>query len=412
MASVDRMEPLPRPGLPAAAAVVPPGAPTPAPVLAIVSPSFNQVSETFVADHARTLAPGRTVLVCEDSRGAETFGVPVLSHLQPAPGGLSRAERLWERAAAQLNRRLGHGPVLGFQDRLRLMEFLRAHGVTVVLGEFGYSGTMVADVCERLGLPLYVYFRGHDARNHVGHPAIERRYRRLFRQAAGIICVSRYVADQLVEIGCPESLLHVNPSGVLPDKFPPSRAEPGRIVAVGRLVEMKAPDLTIEAFARVAGRFPEARLDMVGDGPLRARCEALIAERGLAGRVTLHGAQGHDAVAALMSRAAIFVQHSVTSARGDIEGFPTAIAEAMSSELPVVSTIHSGIPEHVKDGVSGRLSPERDVEGMAAALADLLADPALARRMGAAGRLHALEHLDRARSRATVRRILGLPEQD
>ena len=66
-------------------------APAAGPVLAIVAPSFNQVSETFVADHVCELAPGATVLVCQDGRDAERFGLPVLADLDSelAPGGTS-----------------------------------------------------------------------------------------------------------------------------------------------------------------------------------------------------------------------------------------------------------------------------------------------------------------------------------
>ena len=115
-------------------------------------------------------------------------------------------------------------------------------------------------------------------------------------------------------------------------------------------------------------------------------------------------------MAALLSRAAIFVQHSVTDARGKIEGFPVAIAEAMVTGLPIVSTRHSGIPEHVRDGVSGWLVAEGDVAGMAAAMARLLADRGEAARLGLAGRAWALEHLSRPAGYARLRAAMGLPQ--
>ena len=89
-----------------------------------------------------------------------------------------------------------------------------------------------------------------------------------------------------------------------------------------------------------------------------------------------------------------------------------AIAEAMASALPVVSTRHSGIPEHVEHGVSGLLVAEGDVAGMAEALARLLADPAAARAMGRAGRAYALANLDRAEAHRRLRAIMGLPEPE
>ena len=377
--------------------------PAPDPVLAIVAPGFNQVSETFIADHVTSLLPGRTVLVCQDGTGAGRFGHPVLAGLDSE---LSHGRQAG--LAARLRRLGGYGPALARADQQRLADFLGAQRVTVVLAEFGNTGATIVEVCDRLGLPLFVYFRGHDATIHKRLPSLRRRYRRLFRQAAGFIAVSRFVADEVAAIGCPERLIEVIPSGVDPGRFPPGTPEPGRIVAVGRLVEMKAPHLTIAAFAEVAPRFPQARLDLVGDGPLRERCAALIAERGLGDRVTLHGAQSHAAVAALMARAAMFAQHSVTDAKGKIEGFPVAIAEAMATGLPIVSTRHSGIPEHVHDGISGHLVAEHDVGAMAGAMARLLADPAAAAAMGRAGRAWALEHLARPVGYARLRAILGI----
>ncbi len=380
------------------------------PVLAIVSASFNQVSETFVADHVRTLAPGRTVLVCQDGTGADAYGCPVLTGIGAEPEHPGAIGRLRGWLAPRIRRRMGYGPSLARSERARLAAFLKDQGVTVVLAEFGYSGAMVTEVCTELGLPLFVYFRGHDATLPRVMPSLARRYKRMFPQLAGVICVSRHLADELVAIGCPDGLILVNPSGVDPARFPATSAEPGRLLAIGRMVEMKAPHLTIAAFGRIADRFPDARLDFGGDGPLRARAEAVAAELGLRDRVTFHGALGHEAVAALMARAAVFVQHSVTTPDGFVEGFPTVIAEAMSSTLPVVATRHGGIPEHVRDGETGLLVDERDVAGMAEAMATLLADPARARALGEAGRRHAMAHLDRATARARVRQLLGLPE--
>jgi glycosyltransferase involved in cell wall biosynthesis len=177
-------------------------------------------------------------------------------------------------------------------------------------------------------------------------------------------------------------------------------------------VEKKAPHLTLEAFARIAQRFPQAHLDMVGDGPLAERCHEVIARHGLASCVTMHGALDDAQVAALLRRAAVFVQHSVVAPDKDVEGFPTAIAEAMSTALPVVATRHGGIPEHVRDGETGLVVEEGDVEGMAEAVARVLADPAFGRRLGAAARAHAAVHLDRERARQRVRDVMGLPSPD
>lgn len=388
----------------------PPTRPPPfrAVILAIVAPSFNAFSETFVADHVRSLAPGATVLVCSDSVGAEIYGCPVLSHVCPHFTTFGPLDAMVKKVYVALRRRFGRP--LDFADSMRMMEFFKAHGVDRVLAEFGQSGALVADVCARLGLPLYVYFRGADASAAIERGLTRRRYVKMFRQVRGVFCVSQFLADRLISIGCPPDLITINPSGVLTEAFPLGSPEPGRLIAVGRLVEKKAPHLTLDAFGRIAGRFPQAHLDMIGDGPLAAKCHEMIARHGLEQRVTMHGSMDHASVARLMGRSAIFVQHSVTAPDKDMEGFPTAIAEAMSVGLTVVSTRHSGIPEHVLHEKTGLLVEEGDVAGMAAELGRALEDPDFARMLGLAARAHAIVHLDRLRARQHVRAVMGLPE--
>lgn len=378
------------------------------PKLAIAAPSFREASETFVAHHAASLAPAATVLVCYDGRGAERFGHPVLADLRPSATPAGALAGLRESVAPALRRAQGFGSMLSRADRRRLAEFLERQEAAVVLAEFGGIGAALAEVCRERDLPLYVYFRGPDATQAARASSMRRFYRRLFRQASGVFAVSGFIADRLVAMGCPEAKLHVNPSGADPVQFAPSLREPGRVLSIGRLVPTKAPLVTLSAFARVADRFPAARLDFVGDGPLRAEAERAVLALRLERRVTLHGALDHGACAALMRRAAIFALHSVTGPLGGTEGFPTAIAEAMISGVPVVATRHAGTPEHVVDGASGRLVAEGDVAGMAEALAELLGDPAAAAALGEAGRRHAALHLTRARSDRMLREVMRL----
>lgn len=377
-------------------------------MLAIIAPSFNQVSETFVADHAANLAPGHTVLVCNNSLGAERFGHPVLSHLTPDYPRDTALARLDLKLRLKLRRRGGRGPLLAWENRMRLMDFLRTQKVTVVLCEFGDIGPLVGDVCTDLGIPYYVIFRGHDASKQFHNPSLLRRQRRVFSQVSGVFAVSRFLADRVAAAGCPEHLLHVAPSGMDPAQFQPGTPEPGRIVAVGRLVEMKAPQITLRAFAQVARQVPHAHLDMVGGGELQAECDAVIAAEDIAAQVTMHGPKDHDTVVGLLARAAMFVQHSITDSHGQTEGFPSAIGEAMGSGLPVVSTRHSGIPEHVLEGKTGLLVDEHDVDGMARAMIRLLENPTLAAELGAAGRAHALENLTRQGTHRKLWKVMDL----
>ena len=76
----------------------------------------------------------------------------------------------------------------------------------------------------------------------------------------------------------------------------------------------------------------------------------------------------------LLSKGSVFIQHSVTAIKGDTEGTPVAIMEAMGAGLPIVSTIHAGIPGVVKNDFNGFVVEEKDVDTMAAHIIELLKD--------------------------------------
>lgn len=374
--------------------------------LAIAAHNFSEPSETFIHDHVRLIAPGETILLCEDGRGAERFNCPVLSDMSSVRSGTP-----WERA---LHRILNHwqsyvDPGLQRAGRDRVARFLETYRPKAVLAEYGPTGCLLAGACRQAGVPLYVHFHGYDASRLLGDPFWLRSYSRLFKTAAGVIAPSKFIASKLLAIGCPESLIHVSFNGVDPQRFLPTQRLPQRILAVGRFVEKKAPHLTIEAFGRIAQRFPRAELDMVGDGPLMARCQALLREISLGDRVRLHGVQSSEFVAQLMGQASLFVQHSVTAENGETEGFAISILEAMASEIPVVVTRHNGFVEAVEHGTTGLLVSEHDVDGMAAAMAELLADPARATAMGVCGRQRVLERFTHATVRDRLRSIMRLP---
>ena len=352
------------------------------------------------------VAPGETILLYEDDRGVDQ-----LPHVAGCSIGVTLHQRtLRARVQNALRRRWEkyNGNNLGSTDLRRVQSFIAKYKPVAMLAEYGPLGCKLRRACRQAQLPLYVHFHGFDASRLLRGAAYRRQYRVLFRDAAGIVAPSQFLARKLAEAGCPFNKLHVNPCGVDPIRFRSTRRRPERLLAVGRLVEKKAPHLTIEAFAHVCDQFPNARLDVIGGGPLEGRCRSLIDALGLNGRVHLHGIQDSDFVQRAMSTASIFVQHSVTSATGDAEGLPVAILEAMASSLPVVSTRHSGIPEAVRQDATGLLVEERDVVAMGVDMSKLLADPDRAKRMGEAGRTRVLEHFSLERSRDGLREIMCL----
>ncbi|RWP73317.1 glycosyltransferase [Mesorhizobium sp.] len=376
-------------------------------MIAIHSQFFNIPSETFIRDHIRYLAPGKTVLICQKPDGANQFSYPVLSGI-PRPSPLGRLHsRIVNVARLGWLAYVREGMSRSEEDRV--VEFFKIHNVDAVLVEYLTMGALFARACRRANVRLYAHAHGSDSTVMPRKHLWRRRYRRLFASADGIITPSRFIADRLIQIGCPHDKLHVSPCGILPERFTPSKRESGRLLVVGRFVEKKSPHLAIEAFARIASRFPKARLDLVGDGPLMARSKALVEQENLSDRVIFHGSRSTEFVQGMMQNAAIFLQHSVTARNGDMEGLPVSILEAMASALPVVATRHSGIPEAVVDGETGILVEEHDIESMAEALAGLLAEPHRAAKMGDAGRQRVLDHFTQRHTRDRLRHAMMLP---
>jgi colanic acid/amylovoran biosynthesis glycosyltransferase len=215
---------------------------------------------------------------------------------------------------------------------------------------------------------LVTSFRGYDATKSLR--ADPRRYAELFRRGRLFLPVSESLARKLVEAGCDPSKIHVLHSGIDCAKFKytePRRTEeqPTRIVTIGRLVEKKGVTYALKAVAQVIASGRAVVYDIVGDGPLRIQLEHLIEQFGVGTHVRLHDWKSHREIVAMMEASHILLAPSVTAGDGDEEGIPNVVKEAMAVGLPVVSTVHAGIPELVVDGESGFLVPERSVDLLA-----------------------------------------------
>ncbi len=152
--------------------------------------------------------------------------------------------------------------------------------------------------------------------------------------------------------------------------------------SVGRLNPVKDQALMLDAVARLRARGVDVALVLVGDGPLRDALATQVARLGLGDRVRLLGDRGD--VPTLLRGLDLFALSSRS------EGYSMALLEACAAGLPIVATDVGGNREIVFDGRNGRLVAAGDVEAFADAVAGLVAEPALAARMGLAARAWAL----------------------
>jgi glycosyltransferase involved in cell wall biosynthesis len=157
----------------------------------------------------------------------------------------------------------------------------------------------------------------------------------------------------------------------------PARREDAtaNVLCVGRLDQQKGFALALRVFAAVRERIPEARLTIVGEGPLRQELEDRAAELGLADCVRFAGRS--DNLAPFWSSADLFLFTSL------YEGFPNALAEAMANGLACVAfDCPTGPSELIRNGVNGFLVPIGDVEQAAARCVELLENPTKRRSLG------------------------------
>jgi colanic acid/amylovoran biosynthesis glycosyltransferase len=362
----------------------------------VTLPSQLGYSETFLQAHVDNLSTAVNYLQDFPIDIEDVF--PDQSHAS------------WTEQLVHIVRIWWHRYFVNLIKQIRVRNFLRKKDIDLILAEYGMTAIGAVAVCKKLNIPLVVHFHGYDAYLTELLNRHKRAYRRVFDCASAIIAVSKHMRQQLITLGAPAEKIFYNPYGVDIDKFrqaPVATSSPV-IISVGRFVEKKAPYLTILAFKKVLQKLPEAKLVMVGTGPLHDICAKLIEALQIGYAVELTGALGHDQVAALMQQSRVFVQHSLLPASGDSEGTPVAILEAGAAGLPVISTRHAGISDVVLHGKTGFLVDEGDINGMSEYLQRILRDPQLAMEMGQNAREYIIKTFNMERSIGELRKVFEI----
>jgi glycosyltransferase involved in cell wall biosynthesis len=231
------------------------------------------------------------------------------------------------------------------------------------------------------------------------------RLREKIAGASFICAIGKFARSQLMKVSPPAEWkkFEVSPLGVDPARFapaaPPRTADGFELICVGRLVPAKGQHLLIGAMGRLLRDGRQVRLRLVGDGPDRPSLERQVAELAIGGAVVFEGPVNQDRIRGLYQAADLFVLPSFA------EGIPVVLMEAMAMEIPVLTTFVNGIPELIRHGIDGWLVAPSDEEGLAAAIATLMDDDALRRRLGQAGRARVVECYDLQRNTERLARI-------
>jgi glycosyltransferase involved in cell wall biosynthesis len=343
-------------------------------------------SETFIRAQGESLRNFTPYYV--GSRFVEGLSLPSDRTFVLNPGGKLGA-------AKEANFKLsGFSPALYQQIRQWQPALIHAH--------FGVCGTLALPVARQLQLPMVVTFYGLDAtlkeseskNNSLTHRVYFQRQAQLKQQTLLFIGVSEFIRQKLLEQGFPPDRVVAHYYGIDTQLFQPDptiQREPV-VLFVGRMTEKKGCEYLIRAMGQVQQAHPDVKLVLIGEGALRPQLEALAAQK--LRRYEFLGLQPPTVVKQWMNRAKLFVAPSVTASNGDAEGLPTVVVEAQSMGLPVVGSIHAGIPEAVLHGETGFLAEERDWQSLAKYISTLLENANLWQHFSHQGQERMRQHFD------------------
>ena len=277
---------------------------------------------------------------------------------------------------------------------------------------------------RRLGIPYLLYVNGGDLlRERRKSASLLKRLtaREIFSGAAGVVATSSWVAelsaDVMREVGVtnPPPVAAIG-LGTDPAHFSPARnsgtlrerwgiGDAPVLLTVARLVPHKGQDAGIRVLAELQEEFPELRYVLVGDGHYEGDLRRLAAELGVAGRVIFAGNLSDDELPEAYATSTVYLGLSRIDREINAEGFGISFLEAAASGVPSVAGDSGGVSSAVLDGETGFLVSPADVGAAASKVRLLLAEPALRKAMGAAGRTAVETHFNWDRVAHDTRRF-------
>ncbi len=254
-------------------------------------------------------------------------------------------------------------------------EYVKKNRVSLIHAHHGQLGLLLLPFKEETSLPLITSFRGRDAT--LAHQPVGYLdgMKMLFEQGERFLPVCQYLAQRINMWGCPADKIRVLYGGVDLSLFPyrtPNLDDSQNIISIGRLVEKKGHHILMQAFEKIRDKFPKATLTIIGGGELEGYIKSLATKLNLGPSFRLLNHVPKSQIPELMGQADLFCAPSLTSSKGDVEGIPNTIKEAMATGIPVLATNHAGIPEIITNNQNGILVRESDVDHLAQALEFML----------------------------------------
>jgi colanic acid/amylovoran biosynthesis glycosyltransferase len=245
---------------------------------------------------------------------------------------------------------------------------------------YGHKAVHYLEMLQAWGGPWVVSFHGVDVSKFLDDKDYAAKLLVVFQEAQLLMARSQSLLDRLVELGAPKEKLRLNRTPIPLDHLTPvTRDAPSdgrwRLVQACRLIEKKGILTALKALVTVKEHHPLVTYVLCGDGPMRARILEVADSLGVRDNVELCGWLDQQQLLDQYQRAHLFLHPSEKTKAEDQEGIPNSMLEAMAIGLPVVATLHGGIPEAVTSGYDGILVPEHSPRELATALLALMEQP-------------------------------------
>jgi glycosyltransferase involved in cell wall biosynthesis len=334
--------------------------------------SMLPYSETFIADQGRFLESYRPVFTGfrNNLTGKQMLKDSNCLVLEDYVQSLQLAKKLYR---------------LGMFNKQWLHE-ISGFSPSIIHAHFLNDGFDAMKLSNKLDIPLITTVHGHDITKRERKSFFSISRHEFFVKTSKIIAVSDYIYERALLAGCPEHKLVKHSIGIDLEKFSGQvkEAEEPELLFVGRLVEKKGCIYLLQALSVLKNKYPQIRLTIVGEGPLRSKLVSMTENMKL--NVDFVGKESANQIRDRLSKAWMFVAPSITAENGDAEGLGMVFLEAQALKTPVVSFKSGGVVEAVENEVTGLLSEEKDVNGLVESIRFFLDNPGARKEYGERGR--------------------------
>ena len=344
----------------------------------IYTPRFGHISETFITDQSIGVGAHIKTLICNKAENIEKINppFPVIEVADVPEGYTDRFFSFLKRKKRGIEKYS-----LPNSSVSKIIRILQKEKIDLIHCHYGPSGLAILDIAKYHNIPLLVSFHGFDASFLLRDEEYKMRLPVLFKYAYCIV-VSLEMEKVLKNLGMELEKYNLIPYGVKLESIQSSKYSHSKkertlsILHSGRLTEKKGvKDLLkvikdLRAQTKISFQFK-----IVGGGDDLTVLKNFVKENLMEDYVSFLGPMPHMEVLQNMLESDIFVLNSRIADSGDSEGLPVSILEAMATGLPVVSTIHAGIPEAITHDYNGLLGPERDNEKLKENILTLLENP-------------------------------------